>query len=273
MGNLLILRNWFLYLLQGLTSVIVSYGCCADTNDELFHQVVSEEPRVLTVEKEEVPMYVNDTESVSILSGNGYYTVENLDPTIVKVTLEEDRMNIAGLSVGKARVVIEDNLGLQQHISIEVNDKTLLLAGSKWGGGSLKPVVDTDYVPATEAIINHITGHSLANLLRLATLTFKPDGTMKMSLVLTLASGTYRVDGDYIILNVNKGLVKKYLQGDVRIPIHGDLDQMDAIDVPMDQTKNFDAKEMGDIIKKAGDPLIADAKVHSVIVNIHLKKK
>lgn len=273
MGKLLLLRNWSLFLLQGLASIVASYGCSSDECDDLYIHASSAELSELAVERDSVLMYVNDTEYVRITSGNGSYKVKNYDATVAKASIEGDKVLIVGLSIGHTTVIIEDVLGVQQHIRVAVKDKTLLLAGSKWGSGSLKPVVDTDYIPATEAIVNHISGHSLANLLRLATLIFKPDGTMKMSLVLTLASGTYRIDGEDIVLNVNKGLVKKYLQGDVRIPIHGDLAKMDVIDVPMDQTKSFDAKEMGDIIKKSGDPKIGDANVHSVIVNIHLKKK
>lgn len=76
MGKLLLLRNWSLFLLQGLASIVASYGCSNDECDDLYIHASSAELSELAVERDSVLMYVNDTEYVRIISGNGSYKVK-----------------------------------------------------------------------------------------------------------------------------------------------------------------------------------------------------
>lgn len=227
----------------------------------------------LTIDKETVSVYLGGSATVNILTGNGGYTLEGINKEVAEASLEGDIITINAVALGNTSVTLKEETGATIDIKIQVIENVLV--GTNWGKGTLNPEVKTDYEPATTAILNNIKENPMAGMLARATFTFNSDGTFKLSLFVPLAAGTYKVMDDYIVLNVTSGieLVTQNLQGDVKIPIVGELANMTEFNLPMNQTETFDAAKLQEIADEVGDPKIADAKIEKVIVNINLKKQ
>lgn len=259
-----------------LTIVAVSEGTSLVTlrdrkNQQLEFKVnVSYKIVSLTVDNESVDLFVGESATVNITSGNGEYTIASSDESIAEASVSGTEITIIGIGEGDAELTLNDKAGVPVKLSVRVVDKASILVGTTWKDGTANPVAKTDYEPATEAIIKNINSNSMLGLLGTAALKFNAGGKFRMGI---FANGDWRIEGDHIILSNVKGFIKDYLKGDVLIPIKGDLETMESFDLPMDQTETFNAEKMQEIADEYGDPKIADAKVEYVIININLKRE
>ncbi|MDO4880874.1 MAG: leucine-rich repeat domain-containing protein [Capnocytophaga sp.] len=118
---------------------------------------VSAKPKDFSVEKTEIVVKINETTSVTILSGNDEYEIQNSEIAKVSLSADKKSFQIEGVKIGKAEVIITDKkTNHSVTLSISVNqfvedvdytlssDKLTLL---KWKNTSVKQInLKTDSV-------------------------------------------------------------------------------------------------------------------------------
>ncbi len=91
------------------------YGC-------LVRPVVGEFFDPLELSRTALELEYGNQETVDITSGNGNYTVESSNPSVVTVTIEGNKLNITAVGVGEATITITDTKS-GETASIEVTSK------------------------------------------------------------------------------------------------------------------------------------------------------
>ncbi|MBR5061243.1 MAG: hypothetical protein IKX24_03775 [Prevotella sp.] len=121
--------------------------------DHYFGQSVRPICRGLLISSNEVELTVGESKTVDIMSGSGYYTIENSDAEVATATINENAILINALNAGETTITVTDNqFGTTAIITVKVNSYVPsdapeaidlgLPSGTKWAScnvGATKP--------------------------------------------------------------------------------------------------------------------------------------
>jgi len=126
----------FIYLLLAFSLSLFAFTACSDDDDDL------------RLEQNEVSVFLSETATVKITSGNGDYKVTPVDATIATATVSGNTITVTGVKAGETNVTITDKENKSTILKVTVTTLADYVAATYNGDlnitlpGSENPIVE-----------------------------------------------------------------------------------------------------------------------------------